>query len=116
MGQVGSKMRSAKGPWTNHLSHWCPACKEMHGFTIKNDKGPSWTWDGNIDAPTFSPSMLIRWGKHCDPKCEYEGGVCHYILTAGIINYCGDCTHDMKGQSVPMIPIPDHLKDFDAKD
>lgn len=77
--------------------HWCPACERLHA--LPSDTG-RWTFDGNCEKPTFSPSFRHNWGK---------GGarVCHYVLTAGVLNYCGDCTHPMAGQSVPLPPIPE---------
>ena len=44
--------------------HWCPACQEMHCFRVEGAadesvKKPRWTFDGNVEQPTFSPSMLI---------------------------------------------------------
>jgi hypothetical protein len=30
---------------------------------------------------------------------------CHFIITNGQINYCGDCTHDLAGKSLPMKPF-----------
>lgn len=94
MSAMGSKLRKTK----DGILHWCPACEEAHHFTTSGVT--AWTFDGNIEAPTFSPSMLIRWGKYCVPDSWDEGGVCHYILTGGIINYCGDSTHEMAGKSV----------------
>lgn len=107
MGQLSSKLRGGE----SFVSHWCPACEEMHVFTLHNSNGPQWKWDGNADAPTLTPSMLIRWGKKVDPSCEDEGGICHYILTAGIINFCGDSTHALSGQNVPLPDLPMILKD-----
>jgi len=36
---------------------------------------------------------------------------CHYILTAGVLNYCGDSTHALKGQAIPLPNLPPHLED-----
>ena len=99
MSAMGSKLRNTM----DGITHWCPACKGTHRFTIN---GPvSWTFNGNVDAPTFTPSMRISWGKFVNPAYD-EGGVCHYILTDGVINFCGDCTHAMSGQSVPLPDWP----------
>lgn len=98
MSAMGSKLRKT----TVGILHWCPACEEVHHFVTDGSRG--WVFNGNVDAPTFTPSMKITWGKQADPNCDVDGGICHYILTDGMINYCGDCTHGMVGQSVP---IPD---------
>ena len=43
-------------------AHYCPACKQTHGFAteIAFDNGSKWTFNGNMEAPTFAPSMNIR--------------------------------------------------------
>lgn len=79
--------------------HWCPACKEMHPFAVEQpfSNGHRWSFDGNVDRPTFEPSMNISWGE----------ARCHYFLRAGQIQYLGDCTHELRGQTVALPPIPD---------
>jgi len=65
---------------------------------------PSWTWDGNLDAPTLDPSILSRgapFGEHGKPE-----GVCHSYLRAGVFEFLGDCTHQFAGQHVPMPHLP----------
>lgn len=114
MGQVGSKMRrvgSTDGYTAGGLSHWCPACGKMHAFALdgKNSSGAQWTWDGNVEFPTFRPSMLIR--VYGGERGTDVKEICHYILAAGIIDYCGDSTHALSGQSVPLPELPIHLKD-----
>jgi hypothetical protein len=115
MGQINAKLRSVQG---QHFAHWCPGCGQMHGVPV------SWNFDGNYDAPTVSPSVRIT-GKQTlkDEKGEWTGEwvrdasgnavdmCCHYILTAGQLNFCGDCTHALAGQTVP---LPDLPKEIDA--
>lgn len=88
MGQVGSKMRrvgAADGYTAGGLAHLCPACEEMHQFAIdgKNSSGARWTWDGNVELPTFAPSMNIRTGpRPTVPIGRPDAGqidVCHYF-------------------------------------
>lgn len=114
MGQVSTKLRRAMNGYT----HWCPGCGETHVIPDR------WTFDGNVELPTFSPSVKIA-GKQCviDELGEWTGEwkrgpdgkaldlCCHYILTAGILNYCGDCTHALVGQKVPLPDLPEHLRD-----
>lgn len=129
MGQFGNKLRrySTYGGTERGFAHWCPACGETHQFTTeRNTPGerPMWTFDGNAEAPTFSRSMKIT-GKQTvkDAEGEWTGEwvrgpdgkpidyCCHYILTAGVLNYCGDSTHAMSGQAIPLPDLPPHLKD-----
>ena len=58
----------------------------------------SWTWDGNLEAPTISPSILTGRGSPF---------ICHSFLTAGVFNFLGDCTHDLVNQQVPIPDLPD---------
>lgn len=95
--------------WPGGWEHWCPACKTTHAFATEGQQanGARWTFDGNEDAPTFQPSMNIRWGKQADERCDVDGGICHYILSGGVIQYCPDSTHALSGQSVPLPDIPE---------
>ena len=90
------------------VAHWCPACNELHAFALqeKNSSGARWSWDGNVASPTMVPSMNISTGAYVDPKCEVPGTRCHYFLRGGVIEFLGDCTHGMRGQRVPLPPIP----------
>ena len=84
--------------WASPISSaWlfrCPACKENHTFTVNKD-GSGWGFNGNIESPTFTPSLLY-------PDKAIR---CHLFLTDGKIQYCGDCGHDFRGQTVDMEKI-----------
>lgn len=44
------------GPW-HGLNFRCPCgCDQVGGIAFAGD-GPVWSWDGNLDAPTCSPSV-----------------------------------------------------------
>lgn len=86
------------GTWPTPLCDycfWCPGCKCGHAvyLTEKNERNAQWTWDGNLEQPTFSPSFLHDLHK---PRC-------HCIITKGIIHFCADCEHELAGQIVPMV-------------
>ncbi len=117
MGQVSSKLRRA----TDGYSHWCPGCEEMHSITVDRVGGTNWTFNGNLERPTFSPSVRITgfdW-----PTDEEEVLIlrreqvprrpvcCHYFITDGQIQFCGDCTHGLNGQTVPLPDLPAFLTD-----
>lgn len=91
--QVSAKLRRGEGRYF----HWCPGCNAMHQLPDR------WTFDGNLGRPTFTPSFL-----HDGSRPERR---CHYILTAGILNFCGDCHHALKGQSVPLPDLPPEMRD-----
>lgn len=121
MGQLGTKMRwlgTGDGYTVGGLAHWCPACQEMHHFAIEgyNSSGAKWTWDGNVESPSFTPSMNIRTNPPSDPhyQPDVSSSVCHYFLRSGRIMYLGDCTHSMKDQTVPLPELPEHMRDREA--
>lgn len=62
---------------------------------------PAWDFDGNLDAPTLSPSILTR------SKIGDKDVVCHSFLKAGVFAFLGDCTHSLANQHVPMPDLPD---------
>lgn len=90
----------------NGYLHWCPGCKHAHHIWVGAATGPNWTFDGNVDAPTFNPS--VRVSTPADPAENMpEVTDCHYFLHGGQINFCGDSAHELKGQTVPLPPFPD---------
>lgn len=65
---------------------FCPACKCAHVLDNR------WTFNGNMEKPTFRDSIAIN----------TVGYVCHSYVTDGMIQFLADCTHDLKGQTVPL--------------
>lgn len=72
-----------------------------------------WTFDGNLDAPTFSPSVLHHaHGGVVDGPNEFKPQVqCHYFIRAGRIEFCGDSRHALAGKTVDLPPLPHELTD-----
>jgi Family of unknown function (DUF6527) len=84
----------------------CPGCgNDLHMLPINTtEKSPSWDWDGNLEAPTLSPSIKTEWGN------ETSGiHVCHSFLKAGIFEYLSDCTHQYVNQHIPLPDLPDWI-------
>lgn len=104
MGAMGTKLRRTK----TGITHWCPACEEVHHF--KTVGSPAWGFNENFESPSFTPSMLIRWGSyagHAVPGQAYvDSGICHYFLTDGELRYCGDSTHALASKTVPLPDWP----------
>lgn len=67
----------------------CPGCGMSHVFDSR------WTFNGNFEAPTFSPSLRASWPE----------GQCHFFVTDGKIIFCDDSTHDKKGTTVDLPKI-----------
>lgn len=85
----------------------CPGCGYAHAINIKEGIGrPVWGFNGNVDFPTFTPSVLVRTGRAVDPTFIPEEGdppeVCHTFVTDGRIQFLGDCTHELAGQTVDL--------------
>lgn len=69
---------------------WCPGCKSYHSFEVGR-----WTFNGNFESPTFSPSLLITIPS--DPNYR-----CHLFVRDGKIKYCSDSNHEFAGQTINM--------------
>lgn len=111
MGAIGKKLRSLEG---GRIAFRCPGCESHHHVTVDGSRG--WTWNGDVDKPTFSPSVLVRSGHYipnhtgkcwCTPpedgedwgfKCE----CCHSFVIDGNIQFLSDCSHELAGQTVPL--------------
>jgi len=94
--------------------HWCPGCESGHEINVDqpNYSGAKWTYDGNAQSPTFNPSINARWGRFADPNYKPDeghdhSGVCHYFIRAGKIQFCGDSTHKLSGQTVDLPDMPE---------
>lgn len=94
MAQVSPLLRQTQSGY----AHWCPGCERLH--ILPND----WTFNGDVERPTFSPSFLHRLGQ--------EGPVCHYFVREGRIEYCGDSHHALAGQTVDIPPLPEWAREF----
>lgn len=99
MNALSPVLRSAQG---NRLLFWCPGCDiahiVRHGTATPDDPGPRWHWNGNVDQPSFEPSILVQypWG---NPQ---QVRVCHSFVKAGTIQFLSDCTHALAGKTVPL--------------
>lgn len=108
--------------------HWCQACKSGHFFYTNNanEGKPNWNFDGNVEMPSFTPSMHIFYNeptvdddeidrlmklRETDKSIEVPSvrvTTCHYYLTAGRITYMNDCQHSFKGQTVDLLDYPEN--------
>jgi hypothetical protein len=110
MGQASAFLRRS----TNGFAHWCPGCEEMHHIAVDapNHCGARWTFDGNLTAPTFSPSVNISSPEHTFPDgVKIDAERCHYFLKGGSLQFLGDCTHPLAGKTVPLPELPPHCRD-----
>lgn len=78
------------------LHFYCPGCDIHHYVSVEAGDyyiGPVWTWNGDMEKPTFEPSLGINMGM--DRQC-------HLFVRDGMIQYLDDCTHELHGQTIPM--------------
>jgi hypothetical protein len=98
-------------------SFMCPGCGQSHAVRVSGEN--AWTWNGNEDAFTLQPSVLFQSGHfdtYRDPErktcwCTYNADHteepapfkcvrCHSFITDGKIQFLGDSTHELAGQTV----------------
>lgn len=89
-------------PSDKRFMFFCPGCKCGHFVRIAGPE-PVWQFDGNLVAPTVSPSLLIRSGR-MDGK-TYVPTICHSFITAGWIRFLSDCTHALVDKTVALEPF-----------
>lgn len=87
------------------LAFVCPGCINMMGGTglhmlavNTTVKSPSWDWNGDLEKPTLTPSILT--GRGSDK-------ICHSYLTDGKFVFLDDCNHELVNQTVEMLDLPD---------
>ena len=125
MGALSPILRNLQwGKGGKALSFWCPGCNSAHSVVIQRGSyrpdGPVWGWNGSAEAPTFTPSLLVTSGKRVDPSYQPDPDFpdppecCHSFIADGQIQFLGDCTHALAGQTVPIPPWPDHFHDGDC--
>ena len=84
------------------LQFRCPGCKQSHAIQSGSDVGPNWSWNGSLDTPTFSPSVLVTYSGPDAGKDGAPPAVCHSFVTDGRIQFLTDCTHALAGQTVDL--------------
>lgn len=83
----------------------CPGClvaghgSGLHILPVNTDQtSPSWHWDGDLEKPSLSPSILTK---------GHDGLVCHSFLKQGIFVFLGDSTHSLSGEAVDIPDLPE---------
>jgi len=97
----------------NYL-HWCPGCGEMH--SIPRDQ--RWQFNGDLDRPSFRPSLRVVRMKKEIVDGNWTGNVvrddagnivphcCHYTVAWGLMHFHPDSTHALAGQTVRLPELP----------
>jgi hypothetical protein len=85
----------ARGPRGGRLLVFhCPGCDFSHPFEVECAIGSGWKWNGSMERPTFTPSLLCN--------AEAVGFRCHSFVTDGRIQFLSDCDHALAGQTVEL--------------
>lgn len=90
---------------------WCPGCDIGHGVNVNPNVKPCWGWNNDVNKPTFTPSILVRYNHwvppyvYGQPKPENQQevkDVCHSFVKDGQIQFLNDCTHSLAGKTVDL--------------
>lgn len=121
MSALGTKLRRAAG---GMMLFMCPGCGQAHQIRVDATYGPAWGFNGDGNAPTFTPSVLVRSGHYMHGEtpgncyCDYSDRYpdkepihgrcfrCHSFVTDGRIEFLSDCTHALAGQTVDLPDWP----------
>src|SRR4051812_1009593 len=74
---------------------YCPGCETTHMYTTL------WKFDGDLDEPSFTPSLKI-YGATPDVPAGHRWPQCHFYLTKGKLIYCPDSEHGLAGKTVEL--------------
>lgn len=99
-------LRAAEG---GRILFWCPGCDGAHMIRVEGPAPGCWGYNGNPDAPTFKPSILVRYDGSDAGINGAPPTVCHSYVTDGNIQFLSDCTHALAGQTVPLPPFDEAL-------
>lgn len=126
MGALSKALRNVAG---GGLTFWCQGCKEAHTIWVGDGPGPRWSWNGDVEAPVFGPSVLVTGRKFTEkgqadfdawhqagcpkPAPEFEAADmrCHTFVGCngarpGEIIFLADCTHELAGKVLPLAEMP----------
>lgn len=119
---------SAADPWlgTGSYKFRCVGCGDWHVIPTRGEK--PWGFNGNVDRPTFTPSLMVYSGhyypfyKTATCWCTYRKDHpdlknlpscyrCHSTITDGRQMFYLDSTHGLAGQTVEMRELEnEHIK------
>jgi hypothetical protein len=107
------------------LTYYCQGCDSAHRIEVGNGR---WTWNGDAEKPTFSPSVKVTGTKMtAKGKADYQSwlasghpkrtepfesspSICHTFITDGKVQFLSDCTHELAGQTLDLPDLPDWLQ------
>ncbi len=90
---ISETAKAVKIEGKDEILFYCPGCGSLHSMTFNgflNECGATWTFNGNYEKPTLSPSLLVTW----------ENNRCHSLINNGMMQFLGDCTHENKNKTL----------------
>lgn len=124
MSRLGRRLR---GVGSGRVAFMCPGCGELHQVTVDSSTpGPVWSWNRDVDRPTFMPSVRVTGAQRvivdgkwvgewvCDANDDPLPSVCHSFVVDGRIQFLTDCTHALAGQTVELPDIPEEQNSNDS--
>lgn len=114
MGRLSAILYCAgDGPDDRRLMFRCPGCHMTHQIAIRNGPHPCWTWNGDVERPTFQPSVLVTGVQQLtdEEHAAFMRGEglpeprplrCHSFVRDGRIQFLADCTHALASQTVDL--------------
>ncbi|OWV48227.1 hypothetical protein CDZ96_10445 [Mameliella alba] len=83
------------------VSFDCPGCGWTHVLNTDSAQRPVWSFNGDVDRPTISPSINAwrEWGP------ERKTQRCHSFVENGRIRFLPDSTHQLAGQTIDLPEI-----------
>jgi hypothetical protein len=119
---MSARIKRWEGGGQAGYNFFCPGCRDRH--SVRTEGGPAWTFNGDVERPVFTPSVLVNAlelvrdadGKWTGEWVRDGAGqpvplVCHSFVGCngaqpGQIVFLGDCTHALKGQVVDLPAWP----------
>lgn len=102
------------GPDDGSDNRWgfdCPGCGMPHEVRVGVPDRPCWTFNFDVDRPTFSPSILVTYPANPNAAEEFKEWrrtrICHSYVRNGRIEFLSDCTHALAGKTVDLPELAD---------
>lgn len=78
---------------------FCEGCGFVHDFWMDG----RWTFNGDLDRPTFYPSLLLKqeagWAERC-----------HSFVENGEVKFLSDCSHHLAGKTLKLLDVEEWTK------
>lgn len=86
---------------------WLTLPVQIHG---RREGTGNWTWNGDTEKPTLRPSILTTGTRFEDgdpsDKANWVKFRCHIWLNDGQAQFLDDCSHELRGQTIPLLDLP----------